>query len=166
MSILFILNVYVVINCWWQTMSKPRCLEQKQSFIYHICYLIEWFFCWFWLGPLIQLLGQPAAAKSLQSCPTLCDTTDGSPPGSSVHGIFQARVLEWDTWNERAPLSAWSFIIKETRVNLLTWWQQFQEGKPNSQVPTDPLLASHFLMSNWPKQVTWQRPGPTWEGTA
>ena len=36
-----------------------------------------------------------AAAKSLQSCPTLCDTIDGSPPGSSVHGIFQARVLEW-----------------------------------------------------------------------
>ena len=36
-----------------------------------------------------------AAAKSLQSCPTLCDPRDGSPPGSSVHGIFQARVLEW-----------------------------------------------------------------------
>ena len=35
-----------------------------------------------------------AAAKSLQSCPTLCDPIDGSPPGSSVHGIFQARVLE------------------------------------------------------------------------
>ena len=35
------------------------------------------------------------AAKSLQSCPTLCDPIDGSPPGSSVHGIFQARVLEW-----------------------------------------------------------------------
>ena len=36
-----------------------------------------------------------AAAKSLQSCPTLCDPIDGSPPGFSVHGIFQARVLEW-----------------------------------------------------------------------
>ena len=36
-----------------------------------------------------------AAAKSLQSCLTLCDPIDGSPPGSSVHGIFQARVLEW-----------------------------------------------------------------------
>ena len=30
-----------------------------------------------------------------QSCPTLCDTMDWSPPGSSVHGIFQARVVEW-----------------------------------------------------------------------
>ena len=34
-------------------------------------------------------------AKSLQSCPTLCDPGDCSLPGSSVHGIFQARVLEW-----------------------------------------------------------------------
>ena len=36
-----------------------------------------------------------AAAKSLQSCPTLCDPTDSSPPGSPVPGILQARTLEW-----------------------------------------------------------------------
>ena len=36
-----------------------------------------------------------AAAKSLQSCPTLCDPIDGSPPGSTVPGILQARILEW-----------------------------------------------------------------------
>ena len=36
-----------------------------------------------------------AAAKSLQSCPTLCDPIDSSPPGSSVPGILQARKLEW-----------------------------------------------------------------------
>jgi len=36
-----------------------------------------------------------AAAKLLQSCLTLCDSIDGSPPGSPVPGIFQARVLEW-----------------------------------------------------------------------
>ena len=36
-----------------------------------------------------------AAAKSLQSCPTLCDPMNCSLPGSSVDGIFQARVLEW-----------------------------------------------------------------------
>ena len=34
-------------------------------------------------------------AKSLQSCPTLCDPIDGSPPGSPVPGILQARILEW-----------------------------------------------------------------------
>ena len=37
-----------------------------------------------------------AAAKSFQSCPTLCDPIDGSPPGSSVPGTLQARTLEWD----------------------------------------------------------------------
>ena len=36
-----------------------------------------------------------AAAKSLQSCPNLCDPIDGSPPGSPVPGILQARTLEW-----------------------------------------------------------------------
>ena len=36
-----------------------------------------------------------SSAKVLQSCPTLCDPVDGSPPGSPVHGIFQAGVLEW-----------------------------------------------------------------------
>ena len=36
-----------------------------------------------------------AAAKSRQSCPTLCDPMDSSLPGSAVHGIFQARILEW-----------------------------------------------------------------------
>ena len=36
-----------------------------------------------------------AAAKSLQSCPTLCDPIDGSPPGSPVPGILPARTLEW-----------------------------------------------------------------------
>ena len=42
---------------------------------------------------LLKAAAAAAAAKSLQSCPTLCDPIDGSPPGSSVHGIFQARVL-------------------------------------------------------------------------
>ena len=44
---------------------------------------------------LIILFIFAAAAKSLQSCPTLCDPTDGSPPGSPISGILQARTLEW-----------------------------------------------------------------------
>ena len=43
-----------------------------------------------------------ATAKSLQSCLTLCDPIDGSPPGSSAHGIFQARVLEWGAFKQSA----------------------------------------------------------------
>ena len=46
---------------------------------------------------LLCSLNSPAAAaaKLLQLCSILCDPIDGSPPGSSTHGIFQARVLEW-----------------------------------------------------------------------
>ena len=42
-----------------------------------------------------DLIADAAAAKSLQSCPTLCDTIDSSPPGSPIPGILQARTLEW-----------------------------------------------------------------------
>ena len=43
----------------------------------------------------MQRVAAAAAAKSLQSCPTLCDPIDGSPSGSPVPGILQARTLEW-----------------------------------------------------------------------
>ena len=46
-----------------------------------------------------------AAAKSLQSCPTLCDPTDGSPPGSPIPGILQARVLEWGATDKAGTAS-------------------------------------------------------------
>ena len=52
----------------------------------------------YWSGfPFLFHFVQAATAtgKSLQSCPTLCDPIDGSPPGSSVPGILQARTLEW-----------------------------------------------------------------------
>ena len=44
---------------------------------------------------LFHMTAAKSAAKSLQSCPTLCDPTDGSPPGSPIPGILQARTLEW-----------------------------------------------------------------------
>ena len=46
-------------------------------------------------SPLMKVKAAAAAAKSLQSCPTLCDPIDGSPRGSPVPGILQARTLEW-----------------------------------------------------------------------
>ena len=52
------------------------------------------FFKTLFLNVLHNLLAA-AAAKSLQSCLTLCDPTDGSPPGSAIPGILQARTLEW-----------------------------------------------------------------------
>ena len=51
---------------------------------------MEWTFHW-----RKDAAAAAAAAKSLQSCPTLCNPIDGSPPGSSVPGILQARMLQW-----------------------------------------------------------------------
>ena len=44
---------------------------------------------------LVVFSAAAAVAKSLQSCPTLCDSIDGSPPGPAVPRILQARILEW-----------------------------------------------------------------------
>ena len=60
-----------------------------------------------------------AAAKSLQSCPTLCDPRDGSPPGSPVPEILQARTLEWVSI---AFSNAWKWKVK---VKLLSRVQLF-----------------------------------------
>ena len=57
-----------------------------------------------------------AAAKSLHSCPTLCDPIDGSPPGSPVPGILQARTLEWvamsfsNAWKWRLKVKSLSHV--------------------------------------------------------
>ena len=59
------------------------------------------------------------AAKSLQSCPTLCNPIDGSPPGSAIPGILQARTLEWVAISFS---SAWKWKVKVkllSRVRLL-----------------------------------------------
>ena len=65
----------------------------------------------------IWLLGSAAAAaaKSLQSCPTRCDPIDGSPPGSPVPGILQARKLEWVAMSFS---NAWKWKVKWSRSVL------------------------------------------------
>ena len=76
---------------------------------------------------LTTLLSATAAAKSLQLCPTLCDPIDGSPPGSSVPRILQARTLEWVAkalsvnHNDRIRLSD---MILDTQVNKGTLIRQ------------------------------------------
>ena len=64
---------------------------------------------------LLQCMKVKSESEVAQSCPTLCDPIDGSPPGSFVHGIFQARVLEW------GAIDRWQEAIKPTKnvkVNL------------------------------------------------
>ena len=73
-----------------------------------------------------------AAAKSLQSCPTLCNPIDGSPPGSPVPGILQARTLEWVVISFS---NAWKWKVKVkllSRVRLFgtPWTAAYQAPPP------------------------------------
>ena len=72
---------------------------------------------------LPQAQGKGLAAKSLQSCPTLCNPIDGSPPGSPVPGILQARTLEWVAISFS---NAWKWKVKVKSLNcvwlLATRW--------------------------------------------
>ena len=70
----------------------------------------------------------PAAAKSLQSCPTLCDPTDGSPPGSPVPGILQARTLECvaisfsNVWKWKVKVKS----LSRVRLPAIPWTAAYQ----------------------------------------
>ena len=69
-----------------------------------------------------------AAAKLLQSCPTLCDPIDGSPPGSPISGILQARTLEWvaisffNAWKWKVKVKSFSHV----RLFTTPWTKAYQ----------------------------------------
>ena len=73
-------------------------------------------------------LSAAAAAKSLQLCPTLCDPIDGSPPGSAVPGILQARTLEWvaisfsNAWKWKVTVKSLSHV----RLFMTPWTAAYQ----------------------------------------
>ena len=73
-----------------------------------------------------------AAAKSLQSCPTLCDTIDGSSPGSPVPGILQARTLEWGAISFS---DAWKWKVKSKSLSCVqlfaTPWTAAYQAPPS-----------------------------------
>ena len=85
---------------WWPPVCSlylQICACFVYSFIYfsYISEIMHYLSCSVWLISLSVILSAAAAAKSLQLYPTLCHPADCSPPGSSVHGILQARMLEW-----------------------------------------------------------------------
>ena len=73
-----------------------------------------------------------AAARSLQSCPTLCNPRDGSPPGSPIPGILQARTLEWVAISLS---NAWKWKVKVkclSRIRLLAIpWTAVHQAPPS-----------------------------------
>ena len=78
------------------------------------------------------LISYAAAAKSLQSCPTLCDPWDGSPPGSPLPGILQARALEWVAISSS---NAWKWKVKVKTLSriwlLVTPWTAAYQAPPS-----------------------------------
>ena len=72
--------------CWYHVEAMAK-LRSERSFLLRVQVTSE--------GTGYFTTAAAAAAKSLQSCPTLCGPIDDSLPGSSAHGIFQGRVLEW-----------------------------------------------------------------------
>jgi len=78
------------------------------------------------------MLTAAAAAKSIQSCPTLCDPIDSSPPGPTVPGILQARTLEWVAISSS---NAWKWKVKvksPSHVRLLaTPWTAAHQAPPS-----------------------------------
>ena len=105
--------------------SNPGLLYCRQIF-YHLSHQ----------GSPICNNAASAAAKSLQSCPTLCDPKDGSPPGSPIPGILQARTLEWGAISFS---NAWKWKNKVkslSRVRLLaTPWTAAQQAPPSWDFP-------------------------------
>ena len=83
-------------------------------------------------GTQTGALCQPAAAKSFQSCPTLCDPIDGSPPGFPVPGILQARTLEWVAVSFS---NAWKCKVKVKSLScvrlLATPWAATYQAPPS-----------------------------------
>ena len=72
-----------------------------------------------------------AAAKSLQSCPTLCDPTEDSPRGSPVPGILEARTLEWVAI---AFSNVWKWKVKVKSLSLVRLSDSMDWGLPGSSV--------------------------------
>ena len=85
----------------WDTDASPRELGTEEAFTVLTSNALSMFLhyftppCTWTLSIYAAAAAAAAAAKSLQSCPTLCDPMDCSLPGFSVHGILQARTLEW-----------------------------------------------------------------------
>ena len=78
------------------------------------------------------MVAAAAAAKSLQLCPTLCDPIDGSPPGSPIPGILQARTLEWvaisfsNSWKWKVKVKSLSHVPL-----LVTPWTVAHQAPPS-----------------------------------
>ena len=96
---------------------------------------------WYWFFSYPKFLESAAAAKSLQSYSTLCGRIDGSPPGSSVSGILQARILEWVAISFSSacmlakPLQSWLYATLWTAAHQAPLSMGFSRQEYWSRLP-------------------------------
>ena len=109
---------------------------------------------------ITPFIAAAATAKSLQSCPTLCNPTDGSPPGSAIPGILQARTLEWvaisfsNSWKWKVKVKSLSCV----RLFETPWTaayqappsmgfsrQEYRSGVPLPSPPFIPTSTYFYL---------------------
>ena len=117
----------------------------------------------------VPLNAAAAAAKLRQSCPTLCNPIDGSPPGSSVPGTLQARTLEWVAISFS---NAWKWKVKVKSLScvrlLATPWTAAHQGPRSmgfsrqeywSGVPLpSPTLKCYNMDKPWKHYTKWKKP--------
>ena len=104
-----------------------------------------------------------AAAKLLQSCPTLCDPVDGSPPDSAVLGILQARTLEWVAISFSNAVK-WKVKVKPfSRVQLVaTPWTAAHQAPPSMGFSRQEYWSGVPLPSPISKLTTCKKDGKSW----
>ena len=108
----------------FQEVLLPFCLTPLPKYFLRISCHSRWFWN--------QSNTTAAAAKSLQSCPTLYDPIDGSPPGSAIPGILQARTLEWvaisfsNAWKWKVKVKSLSHVRLST-----TPWTAAHQASPS-----------------------------------
>ena len=142
--IIFLIIVYLQYEWWGKTRATLA------------CYLSSWYQVQ--VKDLGLLLSAAAAAKSLQSCPTLCDPMDCSPPGSPIPGILQARTLEWVAISFS---NAWKWKVKVKSLSHVqpsaTPWTAAYQAPPSMgfsrqeywvELPSPLLLSRTVLIWN------------------
>ena len=90
-------------------------------FSFGVRFIVMWYYHTLWCNDVHN--SSAAAAESLQACPTLCDSIDGSPPGSPIPGILQARTLEWvaisfsNAWKRKVKVKS----LSRVRPSVTPW---------------------------------------------
>ena len=120
------------VNRFSIKLQCSNCFTEKPKIHWGTHIRSFYFFSNFWS----TLLCPAAAAKSLQSCLTLCDPIDGSPPGSPIPGILEARTLEWVAISSS---NAWKWKVKVKTLSrvwlLVTTWTTAYQAPPSWDRP-------------------------------